>query len=155
MTRKRGSGGGTPRRGPRAYVAALPLSALPELRDILAPLMGAAGSRGTVVMMRLAEEPLGRIDRLVEAGLFGSRSEAAAFLVGAGIEAQGDLFQRIDHHAEELQRVRRSLQKVALETFRKRRSPPASGPRPAAAPAVAPAEPKPSTPRKRRGRRSS
>jgi len=107
-------------RAPRAYVAALPLSALPELREILAPLMGDGARRGTVVMMRLGDEALARIDRLVEGGLFGSRSEAAAFLVGAGIEAQRDLFQRIDRHSDELQRIRRSLQQAALDSLRGR-----------------------------------
>jgi Arc/MetJ-type ribon-helix-helix transcriptional regulator len=93
---------------------------LPELREILAPLMGAEGRRGTVVMMRLADEPLARIDRLVEGGLFGSRSEAAAFLVGAGIESQSDLFQGIERHAAELQRLRQSLRDAALDSLRRR-----------------------------------
>jgi Arc/MetJ-type ribon-helix-helix transcriptional regulator len=122
MTRKRNAPPQhpAPPHAPRAYVAALPLSALPELREILAPLMGAEGRRGTVVMMRLADEPLARIDRLVEGGLFGSRSEAAAFLVGAGIESQSDLFQGIERHAAELQRLRQSLRDAALDSLRRR-----------------------------------
>lgn len=108
MTRKR-----------RAYVAAVPLSALPELRGWLAPFLGGESGRGHVVMMRLPKESVERLDQLVEAGLFGSRSEAAAFLVGAGIQAQRDLFSRIGRYSEEIRRVRRALRETAVEALRR------------------------------------
>ena len=74
---------------------AVPLSSMSELREILEPFLGGGGTRGNVVMVRLADEALSRLDELVEAGLFGSRSEAAAFLVGAGIRAQQPLLDRL------------------------------------------------------------
>lgn len=124
--------GSRPRK-PRAYVAALPLSAVPELRECLAPFFGGEGRRGHVVMMRLGDESVQRLDELVEAGLFGSRSEAAAFLVGAGIQAQKELFEKIAPHSEEIKKIRRTLRRSALRAFR----------------SAAPSE-RPARPRKRR-----
>jgi len=118
-------------RKPRAYVAALPLSALPDLRDLLAPFFGAKGApRENVVMVRLGDEGVQKLDELVEAGLFGSRSEAAAFLVGAGIHAQRDLFARIADQAEEIKRLRELLRLTAREVLS------AAAPRAAAGPAA-------------------
>jgi len=105
-------------RKPKAYVTALPLSSLPELRECLAPFLGGAGPRGHVVMVRLGEESLQRLDDLVEAGLFGSRSEAAAFLVGAGIQSQKGLFAKIAAQGAEIKKIRQSLRQTALQALR-------------------------------------
>jgi Arc/MetJ-type ribon-helix-helix transcriptional regulator len=104
---------------PRAYLAALPLSALPELRECLEPFLGGKGPRGHVVMMRLSDEHVRRLDALVDAGLFGSRSEAAAFLVGAGIQSQADLFAKIAGQSAEIARLRQDLRHKALESLRR------------------------------------
>jgi Arc/MetJ-type ribon-helix-helix transcriptional regulator len=105
-------------RKPRAYVAALPLSAISELKEWLQPFLGGKGPRGNVVMVRLGNEAVARLDQLVEASLFGSRSEAAAFLVGAGIQAQENLFEKIGRQSGEIQRLRRELRETALKTLR-------------------------------------
>lgn len=103
---------------PQMYCAALPLSALPELQEFLAPFLGGEGNRENVIMMRLGDESAQRLDDLVEGGLFGSRSEAAAFLVGAGIQAQKELFTKIARHSEEIKRVRQALRGAALEALK-------------------------------------
>ncbi len=105
-------------RKPRILAACLPLSEMPELRELLAPFLGPAKTRGHVVMMRLGDEPVERLDQLVEAGLFGSRSEAAAFLVGAGIQGQKELFAKIGRHSAEIRKIRQSLRTTALATLR-------------------------------------
>jgi Arc/MetJ-type ribon-helix-helix transcriptional regulator len=69
-------------------------------------------------MVRLGDESLRRLDELVEASLFGSRSEAAAFLVGAGIQSQKGLFEKIGQHSTEIKRIRRALRRTALEALR-------------------------------------
>jgi Arc/MetJ-type ribon-helix-helix transcriptional regulator len=104
-------------RKPRAYVAALPLSELPDLQELLRPFLGGKGSRERVVMVRLGEDGVSRLDDLVDAGLFGSRSEAAAFLIGAGIQAQSELFERIGRQAAEIKRLRGELRKTALDAL--------------------------------------
>jgi Arc/MetJ-type ribon-helix-helix transcriptional regulator len=105
-------------RKPKVYVGALPLSAVPELQEWLQPFIGGKGPRGNVVMVRLANEAVERLDVLVEAGLFGSRSEAAAFLVGAGIKSQQELFEKITRKSTEIQKLRRELRETALESLR-------------------------------------
>lgn len=105
-------------RRPKAYVAALPLSSLPELQELLSRFCGGEAPRGNVVMVRLSDTALAALDELVEGGLFGSRSEAAAFLLGAGIEAQRELFDRIGRHSAEIKRIRQSLKQDALNALR-------------------------------------
>ena len=110
---------------PRAYVTALPLSALPDLQDLLAPFFAAKGqTRDNVVMVRLGDEAVARLDDLVEAGIFGSRSEAAAFLVGAGIQAQSGFFERIAAQASEIKKLRDSLRQTAREALSAAAPPP-------------------------------
>jgi Arc/MetJ-type ribon-helix-helix transcriptional regulator len=105
-------------RKPKAYVAALPLSALPELQELLSRYCGSEAPRGNVVMVRLGDAPVTRIDELVEAGLFGSRSEAAAFLIGAGVDAQHELFERVGKRSAEIRKIRQSLKQDALNALR-------------------------------------
>jgi Arc/MetJ-type ribon-helix-helix transcriptional regulator len=95
-------------------VSALPLSSLPELEQLLVPFLGDRGSRGHVVMVRLADDSVERLDELVESGLFGSRSEAAAFLIGAGIQAQHELFERMAAQTSEIKKLRHALRETAL-----------------------------------------
>ncbi len=60
---------------------------------------------------------------MTEAGVRGgwrgdaSGSEAAAFLIGAGIEAQRDLFGRIGKHSAEIKRLRAALTREALDAL--------------------------------------
>jgi Arc/MetJ-type ribon-helix-helix transcriptional regulator len=111
-------------------VGALPLSSLPELEQLLVPFLGDKGSRGHVVMVRLADDSVERLDELVESGLFGSRSEAAAFLIGAGIQGQHELFERIAEQTSEIKKLRHALRETALAALG------ASGPRTRALTAV-------------------
>jgi Arc/MetJ-type ribon-helix-helix transcriptional regulator len=102
----------------RVVAGAIPLCDVPELREFLAPILGKGGTRDHVVMMRLGAEAVARLDELVDAGLFGSRSEAAAFLVGAGIQGQKKLFEKISKQSAAIKRIRESLRATALETLR-------------------------------------
>jgi Arc/MetJ-type ribon-helix-helix transcriptional regulator len=100
------------------YAAALRLADLPNLEDLLAPFFSAKGqAREHVVMVRLADDGIAHLDELVEAGIFGSRSEAAAFLIGAGIQAQHELFSRISEQASEIKKLRDLLRQTALDTL--------------------------------------
>jgi len=56
--------------------------------------MGLEG-RDNVVMTRLNNEDLSRIDALVEVEVFKSRSEAAAFFIKEGIQTRKDLFEKV------------------------------------------------------------
>ncbi len=75
-------------------------------------------NRSNVVMVRLSDDALARIDQLVEATLFGSRSEAAAYLLGAGIESQEQLFDRLSTLTGEIRKLKEQLRTVALDALK-------------------------------------
>jgi hypothetical protein len=67
-----------------------------ELKDgILLELGKGLGDRGNVIMTRLDDSHLKRIDALVEVEAFRSRSEAAAYFIRQGIHARGDIFAEV------------------------------------------------------------
>ena len=66
-------------------------------------------ARDNVVMLRVDSESLEKIDELVDSGVTGSRSAAAAFLVEEGIKARSDLFEKI---AEETEVIRKAKQRI-------------------------------------------
>lgn len=78
-------------------------------------LQGALAGRENVVMVRLNQESLSRLDELVDAGLVNSRSEAAAFLVGEGFKARAGLFQRISDKIEDIRKARDELRELLEE----------------------------------------
>ena len=92
-----------------------------ELKDLLGQFTSTRG-RGNVVMARISDEAVARIDQLVEADLFSSRSECAAFLIGAGIESQKELFARLSVHTEEIRKLKEQLHQVALDALKPRDS---------------------------------
>jgi Arc/MetJ-type ribon-helix-helix transcriptional regulator len=104
----------------KAYVAAMPASAIPELRELLCRFTGSEGTRGNVVMVRLGDAALGQLDGLVESGLFGSRSEAAAFLIGTGIEANEELLMQAAHRSAQIRDIRLAFNDEIVRSLRKR-----------------------------------
>jgi hypothetical protein len=72
----------------------------------------ALSAREHVVMVRVNDESLTKLDHLVEAGIFKSRSESAAFLISEGIKAQSALFERISNKIEEINRLRSELKNI-------------------------------------------
>jgi len=93
------------------------LSDVPDLQNLLDRFASKGEGRGNVVMVRLSDEALERVDQLVESTLFSSRSEATAYLVGAGIESQQELFDRLGTHTKEIRKLKEQLRKVALEAL--------------------------------------
>jgi Arc/MetJ-type ribon-helix-helix transcriptional regulator len=87
-----------------------------------------AGGRGNVVMVRMGDEALARVDQLVEADLFSSRSECAAFLIGAGIESQKELFDRLSLHTQEIRKLKEQLRQVALDALKPKGAAPGAPP---------------------------
>jgi Arc/MetJ-type ribon-helix-helix transcriptional regulator len=72
----------------------------------------ALSARDHVVMVRVNDESLKRLDALVQSGIFKSRSEAAAFLISEGIQAQRALFERIAEKISEIERLRSELKSI-------------------------------------------
>jgi Arc/MetJ-type ribon-helix-helix transcriptional regulator len=67
--------------------------------------------RGNIVMTRIRDEDLEKIDVLVDAGLFDSRSEAAAFLIQQGIKAQDALYERVEETASRIRELKERMRK--------------------------------------------
>ncbi len=76
--------------------------------------------RTNTLMTRVRNEDIERMDLLVEAGLFESRSECAAFLVRAGLDARRDLVDKVQETAERIgdlkEQLRRELSGKGPET---------------------------------------
>src|SRR5881275_3126144 len=56
-----------------------------------------------------------RLGQLVQAGVFGTRAEAAAFLIDEGIKGQGPLFERVEQKLAEIERLRAELRGMVGE----------------------------------------
>lgn len=67
---------------------------------------GPEGPREFVVACRVEPTDLAAIDVLVEAGLRGSRSEAAAWLIREGIEAQSELLEEVRGTVAQIRKLR-------------------------------------------------
>ena len=72
----------------------------------------ALSARDHGVMVRVNDEYLKRLVALVQSGIFKSRSESAAFLIGEGIKAQAVLFDSISQKIEEIERLRAELKSI-------------------------------------------
>ena len=87
-----------------------------EVRQVVALLVSNEGSpKSNVVTCRVDDRDLAAIDSLVEAGIRTTRSEAAAWLIHAGIDAHRELFERVRSTVEEIRRLRAETQTLANE----------------------------------------
>jgi hypothetical protein len=94
------------------------LSDIPEVQALVNRFKHPGENRNNVVMVRLTDEALKQIDLLLAATLFSSRSEAAAFLIGAGIEHQRDLLEKLNVHTEEIKKLKDQLRTIAVDALK-------------------------------------
>lgn len=78
----------------------------------------ALASRNTVLTIRVNDESNKKMSMLVDAGIFKSRSESAAFLIQEGIKSQNMLFNKISTQLDKIEKIREDLQKIVSEEFR-------------------------------------
>lgn len=62
-----------------------------------------------VVAVKVSHEAQESLEQLVQAGVFRSRADAAAFLIDEGIKAQHELFDRVRQKLSEIERLRAEL----------------------------------------------
>ena len=72
----------------------------------------ALNARKRVVMVRLNDTSVDRLDDLVEAGKAKSRSEAAAYLITQGIDANQGMFDRIADKVCEIRKAKEELKEL-------------------------------------------
>jgi hypothetical protein len=77
----------------------------------------ALASRNTVLTIRVNDESNRKMNMLVDAGLFRSRSESAAFLIQEGIKNQDTLFNKISDRLEKIEKIRDELKRVVSDEF--------------------------------------
>lgn len=73
------------------------------------------GERSNVVMTRLNDEDLKKIDALVEVEAFKSRSEAAAYFIKEGVKARQDLFQKVMPTVDKIKELKKQAKKSLSE----------------------------------------
>jgi ATP-dependent Clp protease ATP-binding subunit ClpA len=74
---------------------------------------GGGGPRANVLTCRIDDRDLDALDALVEAGIRSTRSDAASWLIHAGIEAHSQLFQRVYATVEQIRQLRTEAQEMA------------------------------------------
>ena len=62
-----------------------------------------------VVAVKVSPDAQEKLEQLVQAGVFRSRAEAAAFLIDEGINTQSALFERVQQKLAEIERLRAEL----------------------------------------------
>lgn len=69
--------------------------------------------RSNVIASRIGDEELGVVDMLIEAGVFGTRSEAVAYLVREGIRARKDVVEEVSSALHEIRKIARQKEEYA------------------------------------------
>ncbi len=85
-----------------------PLPEMPPMPPI--PMPHISVGRSNVVASRIGDEELRLIDMLIEAGVFGTRSEAVAYLVREGINARQDVLDKVSSSLEDIRRIRKEAE---------------------------------------------
>ncbi|MCW4026670.1 MAG: ribbon-helix-helix domain-containing protein [Candidatus Bathyarchaeota archaeon] len=74
------------------------------------PMPHLSTGRSNVVASRIGNEELRLIDMLTEAGVFGTRSEAVAYLVREGINARQDVLDKVSSSLEDIRKIRKEAE---------------------------------------------
>lgn len=85
---------------------------LRQVENIGQTLGEALQGRGNVVMVRVNDETLRKLDMLVEADVTRSRSESAAFLINEGVRVNGALYKKISEITDQISVLRAQLREA-------------------------------------------
>lgn len=85
---------------------------LKQVENIGQTLGDALQGRGNVVMVRVNDETLRRLDMLVDAEITKSCSESAAYLIGEGIKATEGLYSKIAEVTDQIVKLREQLREA-------------------------------------------
>lgn len=83
----------------------------------------ALSSRNTVLTIRVNDECNRKLNMLVEAGLFKSRSESAAFLIEEGLKTQSALLSKIETKFEKIDKLKSELKGLVNDEINKTEAP--------------------------------
>ena len=101
-----------------ADVAAISTQTLALIADAAPEEPGAEPmTKSNVVMCRLDDDDLNALDTLIEAGVRTTRSDAAAWLIRAGIQANDPLFNSVRDKVAQIRRLREEACVLANQTL--------------------------------------
>ena len=69
-----------------------------------------------MIAVKVSHDAQIKLGQLVQAGVFGTRAEAASFLIDEGIKGQGPLFERVEQKLAEIERLRAELRGLVDES---------------------------------------
>jgi len=92
-----------------AHVEKIAIKTAESLRKVVDK---ALSSRNTVLTIRVNDDCNEKLNMLVEAGLFKSRSESAAFLIQEGIGVQKEIFIKITGKLKKMEKIREELKTI-------------------------------------------
>ena len=82
-------------------------------RDISRTIERAISAKDDYMLaVKVSQDAQIKLGQLVQAGVFGTRAEAAAFLVDEGIKLQTELFERVEAKLGEIERLRAELRGI-------------------------------------------
>ena len=85
-------------------------------RDISRTIERAISAKDDYMLaVKVSQDAQIKLGQLVQAGVFGTRAEAAAFLIDQGIKSQGPLFERVEQKLAEIERLRAELRGMVGE----------------------------------------
>jgi hypothetical protein len=85
-------------------------------RDISRTIERAISAKDDYMLaVKVSQDAQHKLGQLVQAGVFGTRAEAAAFLIDEGIKTQGPLFERVEQKLAEIERLRAELRGMVGE----------------------------------------
>ena len=86
-------------------------------RDISRTIERAISAKDDYMLaVKVSHDAQVKLGQLVQAGVFGTRAEAAAFLIDEGIKGQGALFERVEQKLAEIERLRAELRGLVTES---------------------------------------
>jgi len=86
-------------------------------RDISRTIERAISAKDDYMLaVKVSQDAQIKLGQLVQAGVFGTRAEAAAFLIDQGIKSQGPLFERVEQKLAEIERLRAELRGLVGES---------------------------------------
>ena len=85
-------------------------------RDISRTIERAISAKDDYMLaVKVSHDAQVKLGQLVQAGVFGTRAEAAAFLIDEGIKTQGPLFESVEQKLAEIERLRAELRGMVGE----------------------------------------
>jgi hypothetical protein len=85
-------------------------------RDISRTIEKAISAKDDYMLaVKVSADASHKLGQLVQAGVFGTRAEAASFLIDQGIKTQTDLFERVEQKLAEIERLRAELRGMVAE----------------------------------------